>query len=172
MAIKSIIQSGSKVEKFLGPIMKVGAANTMKLTREALDMLGVTAGDYVFVADGEEEGEFYVAGSKNERSESGAKGSKLGIVGDKNDTDPDNASQLQFSHALLGKKLFEVAAVLDVTTETVEFDGLTFHAMKIKQSREEAVAEKEASERAKQDAVNAEEDAAIESNGRGRKSAE
>jgi hypothetical protein len=175
MAIKSIIQSGSKVEKFQGAIMKVGAANTMKLTSEALALIGVGLGDYVFVADGEEEGEFYVAGSKNERSASGAKGSKLGIVGDKDSVDVNNISQLQFSHALLGKKLFDVAAVLDVTEETQEFDGLNFHTMTIKQTREEANAEKATAEAAKQAKVDAEEDAATadaDGGSRGRRTAE
>lgn len=162
MAIKSIISSGSKVEKFQGPILKVGAASTLKLTREALDQLGVTHGDYAFIADDDEDANvYYVAGSKEEKV-GPFKGAKLGIVGDKEAVDTANAPQLQFSHNLLGKKMYESIAVMDVTEESFDHEGLTFFKMTVKQTREEATAEKKATEVSKQAKQDAAEDKALE----------
>ena len=173
MAIKSIISSGAKTEKFQGAIMKVGAGNTMKLTRDALVLLLLSSGGYVFVADDSDDANvFYVAGSQEERSESGAKGSKLGIVGDKESTSLESASQLQFSHALLGKKLHDVAAVFEISEDSFDHDGLKFHTMTVKQSRADYEKDKAEQEAAKQAKVDSEEDNAANGKGRARATVE
>lgn len=180
MAIKGIISAGTKVQEFAGrPVMKVGASNTLKLNREALNILGVDFGDYVFMAPDEDDSNlYYIAGSKEANTEFGDRGSKLGVVGEKG-KNTANLPQLQFNHAALGDELFDKAATFELTpTKTVgegddateeslsfEYNGLTFYPMTIIQTRAEVVAEKEANEKNKQEASDKKEDEAIAENG-------
>lgn len=151
MAIKSVISAGTKSNQFEGPIVKIGASNSIKLTRQILDATGALFGWFAFIADDTDDTSlFYLAVSENATNEAGERGSKLGVVGEGTDSNKANPNQLAFTHATLGTRLYNVAATFTVDLEGgFEHNGLTFYPMTVLQSREEADAEKAANDAAK-----------------------
>jgi hypothetical protein len=151
MGIKSVISAGTKSNQFEGPIVKIGASNSIKLTRQVLDATGAEYGHFAFIADDTDDNSvFYLATCSESTNDAGERGSKLGIVGEVTDAAKANPNQLAFTHATLGSRLYNVAATFTVDTEKgFEHNGLTFYPMTVLQSREEADAEKAANESAK-----------------------
>lgn len=128
MGLKSVINAGTKGEKYSGPIVKLSSdGSTIKLTSEALALLGVGLGEHVFFADGDEAGEFYVAGNAA-KTVGGAVGSKLGVVGEKKD-DVSAYRQLQISHGTMGKKMLATSNTFRIEGEATEYNGLNFFAL-------------------------------------------
>lgn len=155
--IKSVISAGTKSSQFEGPIVKIGASNAIKLTKEVLDVTGAKYGHFAFIANDDEDSNlFYIATSEKAVNEAGERGSKLGIVGEVTETSKVNPNQLVFTHAVLGKQLFDVAASFRVDTEAgFEHNGLTFYPMTIEETREAVNTAKEAASAAKDEASEA-----------------
>jgi len=151
MAIKSVISAGTKSNQFEGPIVKIGASNSIKLTRQVLDATGAEYGHFAFIADDTDDNTiFYLATSEESVNEAGERGSKLGIVGEVTDAAKSNPNQLAFTHATLGTRLYNVAATFSVDTEGgFSHNGLTFYPMTVLQSREEWESEKATADAAK-----------------------
>ena len=151
MAIKSVISAGTKSNQFEGPIVKIGASNSIKLTRQILDATGAAFGWFAFIADDTDDNTiFYLGVSPEATNEGGDRGSKLGVVGENTDAAKANPNQLSFTHATLGSRLYNVAATFTVDLEGgFEHNGLTFYPMTVLQSREDADAEKAIADAAK-----------------------
>jgi hypothetical protein len=151
MAIKSVISAGTKSNQFEGPIVKIGASNSIKLTRQVLDLTGAEFGHFAFIADDTDDNNlFYIATSESSTNEAGERGSKLGIVGEVTESAKNNPNQLAFTHATLGVRLYDVASTFRVDTDGgFEHNGLTFYPMSVEVSREEWNNERAANEAAK-----------------------
>lgn len=173
--IKSVISAGTKSQAFEGPIVKIGASNSIKLVAETLDLLGGKNGNFAFIADDtDDDNLFYIGVSADALDSEGARGSKLGVVGEKSKVSAENPNQLSFTHAVLGKKLHDKAATFMVnqfvkdedgvdTEESAGFEhnGITYFPMTILQTREAAELEKKQAEEAKQAKSDKAEDAAL-----------
>ncbi len=151
MAIKSVISAGTKSNQFEGPIVKIGASNSIKLTRQVLDATKAEYGHFAFIADDTDDNTiFYLATSEESVNEAGERGSKLGIVGETTDAAKANPNQLAFTHATLGARLFDVAATFTVDVDGgFEHNGLTFYPMTVLQSRKDWDSERAIAEAAK-----------------------